>query len=111
MNPRRTAASLTALTVAATLGVAGVMPASAHSTCADVEFLGISVHGQHVVRDYVSGGAVTDWPPSDVGAAIGGTGAALPGGPGPGFHFPNDVAPGASFCNPQSRSPGFHVTE
>lgn len=35
-------------------------------------------------------------------------GAALPGGPGPGFHVPNGVAPGASFCNPQSQSPGVH---
>ena len=32
-----------------------------------------------------------------------------PGGPSPGFHFPNDIAPGASFCNSQSQAPGFHV--
>ncbi len=31
------------------------------------------------------------------------------GGPGPGFHFPDGVAPGASFCNDQARSPGVHV--
>jgi hypothetical protein len=97
------------MTAVATLGLVGVMPASAGPTCSDVEFLGISVHGQHVVRDYVSGSAVAEWPPKGVGAAIGGTGAALPGGPGPGYHFPNEVAPGASFCNSQANSPGFHV--
>ena len=86
--------------------------ASAHGpTCADFGALGIEVHGQHVVRDYVVGGSIGDWPPSGgvVGDAVGGQGAALPGGPGPGFHFPNGFAPGASFCNSQSNSPGFHV--
>lgn len=84
--------------------------ASAHGpTCADVGVLGIEVHGHHVVRDYVVGGAL-EWPPAgQVGAVVGGRGAALPGGPGPGFHFPNGFAPGASFCNAQSHSPGFHV--
>lgn len=72
-----------------------------YATCTDVEFLGVEVHGDHVVRDYVKG----------VDGEVGhGEGAAIPGGPGPGFHFPNDVAPGASFCNPQSNSPGFHVS-
>lgn len=74
--------------------------------------LGIAVHGQHVVGDYVTGiGHDTlGWPPSEgaVGSAVAGTGAAVPGGPGPGFHFPNGFAPGASFCLEQSRSPGFH---
>jgi hypothetical protein len=80
-------------------------------TCADASALGIVVHGQHVVRDYVTGGSLDGWPPAGgaVGTAIGGSGAAVPGGPGPGFHFPNGFAPGASFCNPQSQSPGFHV--
>ena len=85
-------------------------PATAHEpTCSDFEALGIPVHGQHVVRDYVTGGQLAGWPPAGgVGTAIGGTGAAVPGGPGPGFHFPNGFAPGASFCNEQSKSPGAH---
>lgn len=97
-------AAVIAGTLASTVG-------AAEPTCSDVSFLGIVVHGQHVVRDYVSGGTVGDWPPPGgaVGEAIGGSGAALPGGPGPAFHFPAGVAPGASFCNPQSVSPGFHV--
>ena len=81
------------------------------STCADFEALGIVVHGQHVVRDYVTGGALVGWPPGGgaVGDAVGGSGAAVPGGPGPGFHFPNGFAPGASFCLSNSNSPGFHA--
>lgn len=86
-------------------------PTAAHEpTCVDFDALGIVVHGQHVVRDYVTGGRLSSWPPAGgVGAAIGGTGAAVPGGPGPGFHFPNGFAPGASFCLSQSNAPGFHV--
>lgn len=99
--------ALTVPSAALVLGL-GVAPASAAPTCSDVG-LGVEVHGHHVVRDYVVGGAL-DWPPSGgaVGASVAGVGAALPGGPGPGFHFPNGVAPGASFCNPQSQSPGLH---
>jgi hypothetical protein len=86
---------------------AAALPAAADATCSDVGFLDVQVHGQHVVRDYVVEGQI-DWPPAGgVGSAVAGEGAAIPGGPGPGFHFPNDVAPGASFCNPQSNSPGF----
>ena len=84
---------------------AGPGAAAAHggddATCSDVGFLDVEVHGDHVVRDYVKGAD------GEVGH---GEGAAIPGGPGPGFHFPNGVAPGASFCNPQSNSPGFHVS-
>jgi hypothetical protein len=92
-------------------------PASAHGdatgtdgdgpTCSAT--LGIEVHGQHIVGDYVIGGG-TSWPPSHgvVGDAVGGAGAEVPGGPGPGFHFPNGFAPGASFCNGSS-SPGIHL--
>ena len=93
--------------------VAGVLsalalPAGAHGTCSDVGFLAIEVHGQHVVRDYVIGDGPSGWPLSgSVGSAIGGRGAAVPGGPGPGFHFPNGIAPGASFCT-DSQSPGLH---
>lgn len=70
-------------------------------TCSDV--LDIEVHGQHVVGDYVAGlgHSALEWPPRGgvVGKAVAENGgAALPGGPGPGFHFPNDVPPGASFC-------------
>ena len=64
------------------------------------------------VGDYVTGvgrGAL-GWPPSGgvVGEAVAGHGVAVAGGPGPGFHFPNGFAPGASFCNDQARSPGLH---
>lgn len=91
-----------------------LVPASAVAakdpTCSDFEALAISVHGQHVVRDYVSGGALgQEWPPRGVGSLIAGSGAALPGGPGPAFHFVHGFAPGASFCLSQSQSPGFHA--
>lgn len=96
---------------ALTLLTAG--PAAAHDpTCTDLDGLdlGIEVHGQHVIRDYVTGGGATDWPPSGgaVGASIRGSGAVVPGGPGPGFHFPAGIAPGASFCT-DSNSPGVHL--
>jgi hypothetical protein len=92
------------------VGVIGVAPVAAHGTCSDVGFLDIEVHGMHVVRDYVMGGGLAEWPPKGgvVGDAVGGSGASLPGGPGPGFHFPNGIAPGASFCN-DSNSPGVHL--
>lgn len=85
--------------------------ASAHEpTCADFDALGISVHGQHVVRDYVAGAGLEQWPPAGgLGSIVGGRGAALPGGPGPAFHFANGFAPGASFCLPQSNAPGYHA--
>lgn len=75
--------------------------------------LGITVHGQHIVGDYVAGidHEALDWPPSGgvVGRAVRANGGvAIAGGPGPGFHFPNGVAPGASFCT-GSRSPGAHL--
>lgn len=100
--------------IAGALAASALAPAAvaAHEpTCADVGALAIAVHGQHVIRDYVTGGALAGWPPSGgaVGDAVRGSGAALPGGPGPGFHFPNGFAPGASFCIPKSNSPGFHV--
>jgi hypothetical protein len=107
-RPTRRFALAAAMGVA--LALAGAAQASASEpTCADFDALGVVVHGQHVVRDYVTGGLVASWPPEGgVGQYVGGTGAALPGGPGPGYHFPNGVAPGASFCNSQSNSPGFH---
>lgn len=86
-------------------------PASASPTCADE--LGVAVHGQHIIGDYVSGlgRGTLGWPPSGgvVGAAVSANGGVtVAGGPGPGFHFPNGVAPGASFCNDQAHSPGVH---
>lgn len=76
------------------------------ATCSGI--VGV-VHGHHVVGDYVTGGGhdTMSWPPAGEVNAAGG--AEVPGGPGPGFHFPNDFAPGASFCNSQSKSPGWHV--
>jgi hypothetical protein len=95
-----------ALLMAAATAVAAHDP-----TCADFDALAIVVHGQHVVRDYVTGGELVGWPPAGgaVGEAVAGSGAAVPGGPGPGFHFPNGFAPGASFCLANSNSPGFHA--
>ena len=86
-------------------------PENASPTCSDT--LGVVVHGQHIVADYVTGiGHETlDWPPSDqnIGQIVSENGgAAIPGGPGPGFHFPNGIAPGASVCN-DSQSPGAHL--
>lgn len=94
----------------AALALAAIGPAAAREpTCADFGALGIVVHGQHIVRDYVIGAAVTGWPiAGGAGQYVGGRGAAVPGGPGPGFHFLNGFAPGASFCNEQSKSPGAH---
>ena len=84
--------------------------AQAAPTCSTT--LGIAVHGQHIIGDYVSGigGPSLGWPPGGgvVGATTGGEGAAVPGGPGPGFHFPNGFSPGASFCLSQSQAPGAH---
>jgi len=89
-----------------------VAPAgAARPTCSGT--LGIAVHGQHIVGDYVTGvgAGALGWPPSGgvVGQTVAGSGAAIPGGPGPGFHFPNGFAPGASFCLDQSQSPGTHL--
>ncbi len=96
---------------AAIFSLAGGAEASAAPTCSTT--LGIVVHGQHVVGDYVTGIGRENlpWPPSGgvVGEAVAGQGAAIPGGPGPGFHFPNGFAPGASFCLLQSQSPGAHL--
>jgi hypothetical protein len=101
---------LVTLTVTAAAMLTGPGAAAAAPTCSTT--MGVPVHGTHIVGDYVMGtGSMTlDWPPKGgvVGAAAGGSGAAIPGGPGPGFHFPNGVAPGASFCLLQSQAPGAH---
>jgi hypothetical protein len=97
-----TATALLALTLAG--------PVAAHeSTCSSS--IGSATHGEHVLGLYVVGGSLNlgTWPPTGgVGQFIGGEGAALPGGPGPTFHMLNGFAPGASFCNLQSKSPGLH---
>jgi hypothetical protein len=82
------------------LGLAA--PAAASPTCAGVG--GIANHGEHIVGDYVTGlggiGGGLGWPPGpEVGQTVAGNGGVVVrGGPGPGFHFPNGHAPGASFC-------------
>jgi hypothetical protein len=103
------AAAVVSLVIATSSGLAGASPEG--PTCSGT--LGIEVHGQHIVADYVTGiGHMDlDWPPS--GGVVGQTvasngGVAIAGGPGPGFHFPNGFAPGASFCN-DSNSPGTHL--
>jgi len=102
-------AAVTVFSLAATTGVASAGPQG--PTCSDT--LGIKVHGQHIVGDYVTGIGHTDlaWPPPAglVGQTVAANGGVVvAGGPGPGFHFPNGFAPGASFCN-GSNSPGLHL--
>jgi hypothetical protein len=100
-----------AVSLAVFVGLGTNTTASAEPTCSDT--LGIATHGQHIVGDYVTGIGHDQlgWPPS--GGVVGDAtstsgGAVIPGGPGPGFHFPNGFAPGASFCN-DSNSPGTHL--
>ena len=108
MNAPR--AAIGAFVVAVAMAAPGAS-AAATPTCSGT--LGIAVHGQHIVGDYVSGIGHADlgWPPAGrvVGAALAGQGTTVPGGPGPGFHFPNGFAPGASFCLHQSQAPGGHL--
>lgn len=98
--------------VAAVLVAAGPGTAGAgEPTCSGTYpiDLGIDVHGQHIIRDYVMGpGSTLTWPPSGgvVGQAVAGNGADVAGGPGAG-HMDGGVAPGASFCVPQAQSPGW----
>jgi hypothetical protein len=91
----------------ATLALTAAPAAAETPTCSST--LGIAVHGQHVVGDYVTGIGhdALGWPPEggEVGSAVAGSGATTAGGPGPGFHFLNEVPPGASFCV-DSQSPG-----
>ena len=93
---------ITAIVMALSVMTASVALAGPDGpTCFDVFGTGddeIANHAQHVIGDYVTGVLHENqaWPPN--GAVGGGDGAALPGGPGPGFHFPNSAPPGASFC-------------
>jgi hypothetical protein len=106
-------AIVAAVTILAALVIATTDASGAgNPTCAAQ--MGIAVHGEHIIGDYVTGltpGGL-DWPPKGgvVGQAIAGEGVVVPGGPGPGFHFAADppFAPGASFCN-GSNSPGAHI--
>lgn len=96
---------------AAALSLAPTAPAQAHDDVTCSESIGSETHGEHVLGLYVVGGSLNlgYWPPTGgVGQYVGGVGAALPGGPGPAFHMANGFAPGASFCNLQSKSPGLH---
>lgn len=111
MRVPRTLASLTLAACAMlTASPAATRAYEAEPTCSN-SIPGLEVHGQHVVGDYVTGlGHDMSWPPSgqQIGQAVSGNGgAAVPGGPGPGFHFEFNVAPGASFCT-GSNSPGVH---
>jgi len=114
-NIRRAGAALAAVAAVAALAVLSLAASGAaqasEPTCSTT--LDIATHGQHIVGDYVTGigHAELGWPPSGgvVGEAVAGDGAAVPGGPGPGFHFPNGFAPGASFCLLQSQAPGTHL--
>ena len=89
-----------ALALVAVLGVAlvGGGGTEAAPTCSTT--MGIAHHGVHIINDYVIG--------EDGTGPGGGEGVEVRGGPGPGFHFPNGFAPGASFCLSQSNSPGNH---
>jgi hypothetical protein len=107
-----TARLLLLLSALLVLAASSAGNAAADPTCSGT--LDIDVHGQHVVGDYVTGigHSSLDWPPSGgvVGDAVSANGgAAVPGGPGPGFHFPNGFSPGASFCLDQSQAPGTHL--
>jgi hypothetical protein len=93
------------------LGAAALASGAEAATPTCSTTLGIKVHGQHIVGDYITGIGHTElgWPPAgQVGETVGGDGPVVPGGPGPGFHFPNGFSPGASFCLEQSKSPGAH---
>jgi hypothetical protein len=101
----------TSVAVVAVAAVAlSMSAASAEPTCQG--YKGVANHGEHVITDYVLGAVVNDnelaaWPPTGIGDIVGAQhGAAVPGGPGPGFHFTVGAPPGASFCVPQARSGG-----
>ncbi|HSJ22420.1 MAG TPA: hypothetical protein VK964_17780 [Nocardioidaceae bacterium] len=93
------AAAMAALAITAS-------PASAQEpACAG--YKDVANHGEHVISDYVLGAVVGGeeveaWPPSGgIGDVVGPQGgAALPGGPGPAYHFQVGAPPGASFCVP-----------
>ena len=105
--------------VLAALGGSAQANQAPEPTCAEVWDLFVEwgilpyaydVHGQHILNDYVVGpDYAVQWPPSgsELAEILAGRGAAVPGGPGPGAHFLQGVAPGASFCT-DSQSGGAH---
>ena len=97
---------IVAMVLAVPMLAFGAPALAATPTCSAA--LGVTTHGQHIVGDYVTGigHGELGWPPN--GQVGGGGGAIVKGGPGPGFHFPNGFAPGASFCT-GSDSPGIHL--
>jgi hypothetical protein len=91
-----------------TLG-GGMVAAAQGPTCEG--YKDVANHGEHVIEDYVLGAVeggpvIDDWSTKGgIGDTVGDAGgAAVPGGPGPGFHFTVGAPPGASFCNPQAHS-------
>lgn len=102
-------AAAVAATAAGAVGLS-ITAAGAAPTCEG--YKDVANHGEHVITDYVLGAVVNDnelleWPPTGIGEIVGDQhGAAVPGGPGPGFHFVVGAPPGASFCVPQAHSGG-----
>lgn len=94
-----------AAVAAVVLATPGAALAEANPTCGGI--VG-TVHGHHVVADYVDGEGhdVMTWPPAGQVDAVGG--AAQPGAPGARGHMLAGIAPGASFCT-ASNAPGWHV--
>ena len=94
---------LTAASLLVLIGAAAFSStASADPTCSNI---GLVTHGQHIIANYVLGNPVLGdvaWPPKGAVKAKGG--AAVPGGPGPAFHFVLGLPPGASFCVAQANS-------
>jgi hypothetical protein len=110
VNTSRASFGLLVLLSAMALALLSSGSATAAPTCSGT--LGIDHHGIHVVGDYVAGighESLDSLAHGIVGEAVAGSGAVVPGGPGPGFHFPNGFAPGASFCLDQSQAPGVHL--
>jgi hypothetical protein len=99
------------LAASAALLAAVAGPAAAGEPTCSAE-LGIEAHGQHIVGDYITGigHENLEWSPSGgiVGQTIAGSGVVVAGGPGPGYHFQEGYAPGASFCIDWSASEGDH---
>jgi hypothetical protein len=106
-NTMKTKRTIVMAAAVMAMSLATIGAASAHDTATCDNLFG-EVHGYHILADYVTGigselleGPGLDWPPTEYNAA---GGAALPGGPGPAFHFVNEVAPGASFCTGGAQS-------
>lgn len=77
------------IAIAMLVSLLGASTAMADGPTCSGSGLGVDNHGEHVTRDYVG---ITPGENNAKGGAV------TPGGPGPGFHFINEFAPGASFC-------------